>query len=195
MKSLHALLKSENCIVTKRDGFSMVELCIVLSVAMMVLGFAMLNIPGFRRGASANASMYQIVDVLRNARELAMVQRRRIEVQFSNNNRAIIVRHNLAGEESETVIDVTLADDYRFIVFDLPDTPDALGKSDPVCFQDTDTISFLPDGSLVGDDNTPRSGSIFLGQAGRPETARAVTIIGPTGRVRSYRWNGAEWIQ
>jgi hypothetical protein len=26
-----------------------------------------------------------------------------------------------------------------------------------------------------------------------PETARAVTILGATGRVRGYRWTGTNW--
>jgi len=35
------------------------------------------------------------------------------------------------------------------------------------------------------------NGTIFLGMNGQVSTARAVTIMGGTGRVRQYTWNGA----
>jgi type II secretory pathway pseudopilin PulG len=180
----------------RNDGFSLIELCISLSIAIIVLGFAIVNLSGMRKGIDSYKCMHSIVDLLRNARESAMAQRRRIDVLFEDDNKISLVRHNLTGVESETLPqNIILVDGYRFMLFNIPDTPDNLGKTNPICFQDTETISFLPDGSLVGDDNGPRSGTIFLGQQGKPDTASAITIIGATGRIRSYRWNRSEWIQ
>jgi prepilin-type N-terminal cleavage/methylation domain-containing protein len=180
---------------TEQDGFSIIELCIVLLIAGVVMSFALPNIREMSRGMDANKSMYQVTDLLRNGRELAMAQRRRIEVQFSNNNQIVLVRHNLPDNTTDILSTITLANTYAFRLFSIPDTPDALGNAAAVSFQDTETISFLSDGSLVGDDNTPRSGTIFLGQENNPKTARAVTIIGPTGRIHPYRWNGTAWVQ
>jgi prepilin-type N-terminal cleavage/methylation domain-containing protein len=180
---------------TGPDGFSLIELCIVLSIACVVMGFALPNIREMSRGMDANKSMYLVTDLLRNGRELAMAQRRRVEVQFSNNNQIALVRHNLPDDTTDILSTITLANTYAFRLFAIPDTPDALGNTAAVSFQNTEKISFLSDGSLVGDDNTPRSGTIFLGQANSPKTARAVTIIGPTGRIHPYRWSGTEWVQ
>ena len=49
--------------------------------------------------------------------------------------------------------------------------------------------------SVTDAQGNPINGSMFLGVSGRPETARSVTILGATGRVRSYRWTGNSWIQ
>jgi prepilin-type N-terminal cleavage/methylation domain-containing protein len=180
---------------TGQGGFSIIELCVVLAIACIAMAFALPNIGEMSRGMDANKSMYQVTDLLRNGRELAMAQRRRIEVQFLNDNQIILVRHNLPDNTTDTLGTITLADTYSFRLFAIPDTPDALGNTAAVSFQNTETISFLSDGSLVGDDNTPRSGTIFLGQADNPKTARAITIIGPTGRIHPYRWNGTGWVQ
>jgi Tfp pilus assembly protein FimT len=185
---------SDPIVETGCEGFSIAELCIVLAVACTLMSFALLNMTAMQSGIDANKSMYQVVDILRNGRELAVAQRRRIEVQFQNGNQVVLVRHNLPNGTSN-LRTTTLMDGSTFNVLNLPDTPDALGNTDSVCFQNTESVFFLPDGTLVGDDNNPRSGTIFLGQANNTETARAVTIIGTTGRIRSYRWNGSEWIQ
>jgi hypothetical protein len=39
----------------------------------------------------------------------------------------------------------------------------------------------------------PVNGTVFVGVPGLPYTARAVTILGATGRIRSYHWNGTTW--
>jgi hypothetical protein len=64
-------------------------------------------------------------------------------------------------------------------------------------------IMFSTSGSLVGStgssgyntvgNNNPVNASIFTGIAGRSNTARAVTVMGTTGRVRSYSWTGSTW--
>jgi hypothetical protein len=37
--------------------------------------------------------------------------------------------------------------------------------------------------------------SIFLGEAGIPSSARAVTILGNTGRVFAYHGTGTAWFR
>jgi hypothetical protein len=36
----------------------------------------------------------------------------------------------------------------------------------------------------------PANHSVFLLRPGAPESQRAVTVLGSTGRVRAYRWYG-----
>ena len=76
----------------------------------------------------------------------------------------------------------------------VPDSPDTFGNSSPVDFGGEDPLMFLSDGSLIDDQGNPIHGSLFLGIQDHPETARAVTILGATGRVRGYRWTGQEWV-
>ena len=55
------------------------------------------------------------------------------------------------------------------------------------------TIWFLSDGSAVDATMLPVSGSIFLGTNNRPLAARAVTVLGPTGRIATYRYDSRAW--
>jgi hypothetical protein len=77
----------------------------------------------------------------------------------------------------------------------VPDTPDGFGLGPGVVFQDgLTTIYFLADGSVTDSNGIPVSGTVFLGMTGRP-AVRAVTVLGPSGRVQSYRWDGRAWQQ
>jgi len=66
-------------------------------------------------------------------------------------------------------------------------------------------VMFSTSGGFVGDggvtttnyyavgNNDPVNASIFIGTPGNTSTARAITVLGATGRVRSYYWNGTAW--
>jgi Tfp pilus assembly protein FimT len=176
-------------------GFSLIELCTTLAFMCIIGGFAVLNINAILPGVRANEAMYQTMAQLRSARETAMAQRRNIEIRFLGNSQIRIVRHELPN--GETILsDINLSNNCEFTLFDsIPDSPDTFGKASAVDFGGADTLLFLSDGTLVNDQNNPLSGSVFIGWHDMPETARVVTILGATGRVRSYRWNGTSWIQ
>ena len=55
---------------------------------------------------------------------------------------------------------------------------------------------FQSDGELVdGSTYQPINGTVFLGVPGTATTARAVTVLGSTGRVRGWTGNGNNWTQ
>jgi len=176
-------------------GFSLVEVSVVILLISVVAGFALLNIEGIMPGLDANAALSQTVAELRRGRELAIAQRRNIELTFPTNNQIQLVRFDVPA--GRTVIDtLTLANDMEFRLFGgVPDTPDAFGQGSAVYFNHASTMIFLSDGTLVDAEGNPLQGSVFIGLPDHPETARAVTILGATGRVRGYRWTGSSWIQ
>lgn len=55
------------------------------------------------------------------------------------------------------------------------------------------TVKFSPDGMLLNQTGNSLNGSIFLSTSNLSWSARAITIMGATGRVRGYRWNGVRW--
>jgi Tfp pilus assembly protein FimT len=176
-------------------GFSLIEICLVLMFMCVVGGFAVLSVFEIMPGVKANEAMYQMVGQLRNARETAIGQRRTVEVRFLDDNRIQLIRYNLPNGTT-TLSDVKFANGCGFQLFgNIPDTPDKFGHSAAVDFPGAESLRFLSDGTLVDDQNNPISGTVFLGVPDRPETARAITILGATGRVRSYRWMGTSWIQ
>ena len=54
-------------------------------------------------------------------------------------------------------------------------------------------MKFSPDGTLVNQDGASANGTAFLAIPNQALSARAVTILGSTGRIRGYKWNGSKW--
>jgi len=92
----------------------------------------------------------------------------------------------------------------------LPDTPMAFGNTQAINLAQPSGggvwgVMFTTSGALVGTsslaamnligNSNPVNATIFIGIPPKISTARAVTVLGGTGRVRSYTWNGTQWIE
>jgi Tfp pilus assembly protein FimT len=176
-------------------GFSMVEACVAVLVLSIISGFAILEFNGMAPGTTANAAMDETVAQLRKGRETAIDQRRNVELHFLGNNQIQLVRDEVPA--GTTVLStLTLEGQVQFLLFNgVPDSPDLFGNATAVCFGNATSLIFQSNGVLVDSNANPLNGSVFLGQTGHSETARVVTILGATGRVRGYRWTGTSWIQ
>jgi Tfp pilus assembly protein FimT len=179
----------------ENPGFSIVEILMALLLAFILAGFAVLNIDAIRPGTTANAALKETVAQLRMGRESAIAQRRDIQLNFLGDDQIQLVRNDRPA--GTTVLStVTLEGPMQFRLFDgVPDTPDHFGNAAAVSFGGANPLMFQSNGVLVDSNANPVNGTIFLGQANHPETARAITILGATGRVRGYRWTGTSWIQ
>ena len=181
---------------TVQAGFSMVEMVVAVMLASILAGFALINLAGIAPGTAANAALSQTVAQLRQGRDLAVAQRRRIQLTFAGNNQIQLARIEEPNGNTTVLSTVTLQGGIRFQLFgNVLDTPDSFGKAAAVDFGGANAYVFLSDGTLVDGNYNPINGSVFLGQPGRSDTARAVTVLGATGRVRGYRWTGVTWIQ
>jgi Tfp pilus assembly protein FimT len=182
--------------IRRDNGFSLVEVSVGIMLAIAIAGFALIQMEAIMPGTHANQAMNLTLAQLRRGRDLAITQRRPILLQFQDNNKIRLVRSEL--DETTTMLStVTFGNKCQFIKFDEieEDTPDTFGNNSAIDFGGANTLTFFPDGTLVDDSLVPINGSIFLGLPEHPEVARAVTILGATGRVRCYRWTGEEWIQ
>jgi hypothetical protein len=56
-------------------------------------------------------------------------------------------------------------------------------------------MKFNSTGGFVDAGSNPINGTVFVGLTGRQDTARAVTVLGATGRVRQYHWTGSQWME
>jgi hypothetical protein len=54
-------------------------------------------------------------------------------------------------------------------------------------------MKFSTTGAFIDGGNTLVNGTVFMGIPGRSSTARAISILGATGRVREYHWDGSQW--
>jgi Tfp pilus assembly protein FimT len=174
-------------------GFSLVEIGITLLLFALVSGFALLKVNTILPGMASNTAMKQTLAQLRKGRDLAIAQRRNIEIRFQGANQIQLVRYEVPTGTS-IISTLMLEGKNEFRQFDgIPDTPDVFGNGSAISFSGLSPWIFLSDGTMVDSSSNPVNGTVFLGQANNPKTARAVTILGATGRVRDYTWNGTAW--
>ncbi|PYU38045.1 MAG: hypothetical protein DMG56_13795 [Acidobacteria bacterium] len=180
-------------------GFSLMELLVAVAIISVILGMALLNygniLPNFR----ANSAMDQLLYQLRSARERAIAHRREVQVQFVGTNQLTITEIWLLGT-APPASTVSFEGGAQYII--LPGVPDLpapfnFGNTAPVYFGGVSggppIMKFSTTGALVDGGNTLVNGTVFMGIPGRPSTARAISILGATGRVREYHWDGSQW--
>ena len=143
--------------------------------------------------------MDQVMGQLRSARGIAIAQRRNVQVQFVGTNVIQITRLN---QPSGTTLlnTVPLQGLMQFFVFTtLPDTPDGFGNASAVYFEGLPggptMMLFQSDGTFVDNAGNVINGTVFLGVPTDITTARAVTVMGATGRIRAYRAPSQQWLQ
>ncbi len=174
-------------------GFSVFELLIIMAIMSIMMGIVVAGFRVYSATIQGDAEMRIVEWQLKLARETAINQRRTIEVQFTPPNLITLVRNDLPA--GTTVLStIVLEHNTAFRQFPgEPDTPDTFGNSSPVTFGGAASVMFTADGMFTDQAGNPVNGSIFLEQIGQPMSARALTVFGPTARIRTYRWNGTGW--
>ena len=173
-------------------GFTLVEIAVVVGIMGIMVAMAVPSINTAVIDARANGAMRAVQGQLRTARDAAVSLRRVVEVQFVG---AGEVRSTRLEGTTRTLLQTTfLENGMQFQVNSgVPDTPDAFGNARAVDFGGPTTIFFQPDGTLGDGTGLPISGTVNLGVPNRELSARAVTVLGPTGRVQAYRWDSRAW--
>jgi hypothetical protein len=159
---------------------------IMSAVAVVQIGEAQQAIRG-------DGGMRVVLAQMNLAREMAISQRRNMQVQFLGTNALRVVRNNVPAGTTQLSSIVLEGNVTYSLVAGVPDTPDAFGRNQAVDFGGAAAIIFTSEGTLVDGAGNPINGTIFLSVLGGPKSVRAITILGATGRVRGYRWNGRQW--
>ena len=190
----------------REQGFSLIELVVVVAVMFIVAAFAIFQSMGSMANYKANAAQDVVFSQLRVARGLAISQRRTVQVwidqTFSGPGGTQQVKYQVqaAAQTAEVpgpIVAMPLPAPVQFMLEPgVPDTPMAFGNAAAVFIGNTSggpaIMQFNPTGTFTDNTGTAiLNGTIFLGMTGQVSTARAVTIMGGTGRVRQYTWNGA----
>lgn len=177
-------------------GFSLLEIMVVLGMIMISLAIAVIQTSSLVPRLRANSAMGQVFTQLRETRNTAISKRRLIQVQFVGNNQIQMTQIEPVGPSPVTTI--TLGGGVQFtLVAGVPDTPMAFGNNAAVYFAGVSggpsVMDFSSTGGFVDVKGNPVNGTVFLGIPGQPATARAVTVLGATGRIRQYHWDGNVW--
>jgi prepilin-type N-terminal cleavage/methylation domain-containing protein len=187
---------------TSTRGFSLLETLIVVAVASVLMGTAVINLMSTLPQSRANAAANQILREIRRARFLAISERRTTQVLFSGGNQITLLQVPPGGGPPVSLPSdppTPLEGGAHFIYMGTGDTPMSFGTcASGACFSSsagtaTPVTQFLADGTFSEAVNVPVNGTIFLGIPGNPTTARAITILGATARIRLYKWDGKNW--
>ena len=161
---------------------------ILTSMALFQFGAA-------RPGMVADGAMRTVMAQLNSARELAVAQKRLVQVQFDIANNLLTVTRVDEPEGTTVLAQVPFEGGVKYGGVDDvgPDTPDKFGKSSAIDFGAAQVIQFNTEGMLVDGSGNPINGTVFLNIPHTAQTIRGVTVLGSVGRVRGYRWNGTNW--
>ncbi len=177
------------------DGFTLTEMLVAVGLMGVIAAMSVMIMPSALAAARADSGASRLISVLRVAREQAIAQRRTIRVSFTAPNRVVVTRVEVPGPGTTVLTDVVLEQGMEYLLFaGVPDTPDAFGRTSAVSFGLAVNMAFTSEGSFVDQNGDPLNGSIFLGKRNLPETARAVTLFGPTAQIRNWRWSGSQWM-
>jgi prepilin-type N-terminal cleavage/methylation domain-containing protein len=184
-------------------GFSMIEMLVVVAIAMVIAGIAMIRSGPALMQVRANTAKDLVQATLRRGRETAISDRRSVKVEFLVNPPAnpagsyVRLTRLGGGFSPDTVIAMTpIPGSVIFTTFaGEPDTPDGFGNAGPIYFGGVNNgpaagMIYQSDGTFAAATGIPINGTVFMGMPNQPTTARAVTILGTTGRVRSYHISG-----
>ncbi len=180
-------------------GFSLLEILIAVAIISVILGMALLNYGSILPNYKANSAMDQLLYQLRSARERAISHRRAVLVQFVGTNQLTITEIWPIGVAPPPST-VTFEGGAQYLVFNgIPDIPAPynFGNTAPIYFGGVSggppIMEFSTTGAFTNGANAFVDGTVFLGIPGRPSTARAISVLGATGRVREYHWDGTQW--
>jgi type II secretory pathway pseudopilin PulG len=194
---------------TKRieQGFTLLESVVVIGIMMVLMGVAVIQSFGSLESYQANAATDVVVSQLRVARQLAITQRRTVQLWIdsapeSTDNR-FHIKYQIqpapqTNEVAGPMISVPLPGQTQLVLeTGVPDTPMNFGNSaavfigNPPVSGGPPIMQFNSTGTFTDNTgNTLLYGTIFIGIPNQKPTARAVTIMGGTGRVRAYTYIG-----
>ena len=188
------------------QGFSLLETLIVIGIMAILASVTIFKSFGTMENYQANSAMDVVLGQLRVARQLAISQRRAVQVWFNVGaspqtlSYQVQPRLNVSGDVTGPMITMPLPRNTQFVMeTGVPDTPMGFGTcggNSAVCIGGITccptTMYFSSTGQFSADEygTTVYNGTIFVGVPNQPATARAVTIMGSTGRVRPYTFIG-----
>jgi len=176
-------------------GFTILEVSMVTSLALVAAGVGIVQIKNSLTSVDANTSGTTVVNQLRYAREIAVNQRRNVNITFNNPNTIVIERQE--PDATLTTIETkALPAGFSFALpaASIGDTPDGYGGNLPIDFSDGNNGTFLADGTFVNASGVVLSGTVFT-RGSSDGTSRAVTLSGTNGIIRQYYIRNGAWIE
>ncbi len=200
------------------DGFSLVEILVVLTLILLLGGSASFYLSGHKKLYKTDDQTLLIADILQEARQRSLTQREtmRVEIDLTDNKVRLIDENSVATADDDVVLKVLpiyFPNEVRMdkragnIAYNPPEplpiptaafSPSVYPKSatHQVC-----TLRFQSNGSVSdGGNNATGDGAVISGltlhiwqpdnnNPDNSSTARALTVIGSTGSIRFWEFD------
>lgn len=175
-------------------GFSLMEIIVVVAIMGIMFALASGITMSAVKSSTADSSTSAVINIIELARNQATSQRRDFQLVFTAPNQIQVLRLELPSG-STPIANRYLENKQAFTRFTATgDTPDTFGHPGGIAFGTTPTIRFTSDGSLIDSSGDILNGTLYLGVPDDISTARAITIFGATGLIRSWKWYGSKWV-
>lgn len=204
------------------SGFSLLELIIVMIVILILSAMSLPYITNYTRLYKSEAQSLKIMDLMREASQLALTRRRLIRFEIDRTaNQILIIDGNEPGPADDREIKAIPIEpageirmdqiptgvtrpnppNYTDVAF-VNDTVGHLRGGTPVIGNLVWQIAFLSDGSVVNTANIPVSATLYVWAPITPGSSnprnkkevRAITMFGGSGAVRYWKHNGTTFL-
>ena len=174
-------------------GFSLPEILTIVALIGLLFGITIIAFQTAAVTIQGDSNLRIVEGQLKFARDVAVSQRRTVEVVLVAPNMIQVIRQDRPAGTT-LLSSAVLENNTTFVDFaDVPDTPETFGADSVYAPGALSTLMFTADSMFTDSSGGPANATIFIGQTGKKTTARAVTVFGTTARIRTYRWNGSQW--
>jgi Tfp pilus assembly protein FimT len=174
-------------------GFSLPEILTIVALIGLLFGITIIAFQAAAVTIQGDSNLRIIEGQLKFARDVAVSQRRTVQVVLVAPNQIQVIRMDRPAGTT-LLSSATLENNTTFVDFEtVPDTPETFGEASVYTPSPPSVLRFTADSMFTDQSGAPANATIFIGQAGKTVTARAVTVFGTTARIRTYRWNGSQW--
>jgi prepilin-type N-terminal cleavage/methylation domain-containing protein len=181
-------------------GFSIVELLVVVSMIVILTTITVFSLSANKAAYGPDDEATQVVSYFREAYQRALSQRQTHRVQIDRNSFVVRLLDEglLPGGDEVEVIRGTLNKDVTMehpslSGTQLPTPPAPYNYGSANFVNGVWSVRFRADGSVVDADGDPVSATLFFAprnlDANGANLIRAVTVFGPSGSVRAWRYD------
>ena len=183
-------------------GFSLIELIFVIAIVLIITAGALVQFVPVLKNARAENALQTTLAQVRNARGLAIDQRRKYRLSFIAPQTIqldqVVVDLVTNNQTYIFVSTIDLPKDTQFIaIAGIPTsgngTPDSLPTSGVAIDFHVDygggggtELYFQPDGRVLDSANRLNNGVVYIARPGELMSSRAVSVLGATGRVKGW---------
>ncbi len=190
-------------------GFSLIEMLLVLTLMVILMVFVGFSLIGSKKLYRADDETLRILNVFREASQLALTQRQPMRVELDATNKTIrIVDENLSTASDDKEVRRVKLESSSALRVDVmptnvtkpnpPNYPDAPYAGTPKVWK----IWFKRDGTVTNSANSIVSSTLYIwepnptniAQAKDKKLVRCITIFGTTGVIRLWKHDGTNFI-